>query len=83
MSFFWRELRSEYTSLPLFDPDPMSEDYWLENMIEDRLYVCYARNKSLLCLYLIASNDYVSLIVNPDQGHDHHIRNCVHQKRRQ
>jgi len=78
MSYFWRELRSEYAPLPLFDSDPMSENYWLENMIEDRLYVfaiCNARNKSLF--------KFDQLIhCNHEQGHDHHIGNGCHQKRR-
>lgn len=39
MSSLFRELayHLQYIELPQRDPDPMSEDHWLENMVEDRL----------------------------------------------
>lgn len=37
ISFRELALNASYMPLPLFDPDPFSEDHWLDNMIEDRM----------------------------------------------
>lgn len=49
MSFLWSDLINHlnYEPLPRFDPDPtheMSEDNWLDQMVEDRLCVGFTWN---------------------------------------